>query len=351
MSLKVIDISSHNSVDTAGRADAEGVIVKTTEGTGYVNPRADAQYQLAKSKGKLLGIYHYASGGDPIAEANYFYANSKNYFHEAIPFLDWESGTNAAWGNSNWCRQFVDQIHKLSGVWCGIYVQASAINQVANLVNTCALWVAGYPDNRDSWTVPAFNYNIKPWSTYTIWQFTSSNGALDRNVAIVDKTGWGKIANPTGATVSKPVAPAKPAAYSTAGKTVDQLANDVIAGKVGSGQARINALGKFYTATQAVVNYKLKTGSLSLTNGILATEVKKGVFGVGNTRQQLLGGFYNGVQAVINSGAGATVAKSVNTIAREVIQGKWGNEPQRSQRLRAAGYNPSTVQAEVNRLL
>ena len=104
-------------------------------------------------------------------------------------------------------------------------------------------------------------------------------------------------------------------------------------------------------AKQGFVNYKIKTGSINLTNGILATEVKKGVFGVGNTRQRLLGGFYNGVQAVINSGAGATVAKSVNTIAREVIQGKWGNEPQRSQRLRAAGYNPSTVQAEVNRLL
>lgn len=41
----------------------------------------------------------------------------------------------------------------------------------------------------------------------------------------------------------------------------------------------------------------------------------------------------------------------IHQIALEVIQGKWGNNPERRQRLIAAGYDPDAVQAEVNRIL
>lgn len=40
--------------------------------------------------------------------------------------------------------------------------------------------------------------------------------------------------------------------------------------------------------------------------------------------------------------------KTLEEIAKEVRAGKWGDNPQRSMRLRAAGYNPSMVQAKVN---
>lgn len=40
--------------------------------------------------------------------------------------------------------------------------------------------------------------------------------------------------------------------------------------------------------------------------------------------------------------------KSLEEIAKEVIKGKWGNNPERANRLRAAGYNPAMVQAKVN---
>lgn len=43
--------------------------------------------------------------------------------------------------------------------------------------------------------------------------------------------------------------------------------------------------------------------------------------------------------------------KSTNDIAREVIQGKWGDGSERSRRLNQAGYNAQTIQTEVNRLL
>lgn len=43
--------------------------------------------------------------------------------------------------------------------------------------------------------------------------------------------------------------------------------------------------------------------------------------------------------------------KSVDTIAREVIQGKWGNGADRKDRLTKAGYNYNTVQKRVNEIL
>lgn len=52
-----------------------------------------------------------------------------------------------------------------------------------------------------------------------------------------------------------------------------------------------------------------------------------------------------------SSSATKTTKKSVDTLAREVIQGKWGNGADRKNRLTAAGYNYSAVQKRVNELL
>lgn len=306
MSLKFIDIFSGSGTEIAGRSDVDGVIIKATQGTTYVNPFCNAQYALAKQKGKLLGLYHYAGGGDPVAEANYFIANIKNYVGEAVLALDWESYQNSAWGTIGWGEKFVNRVHDLTGVWPLLYTGVEGIKHNKTLATKCGLWFAGYPDNRDSWTVPTFSYNISPWSTYTLWQFSSSNGKLDRNLAAVDANGWRKVANPSGtATPSKPVV--KPTssspAYNTAGKTLESMVNDVMAGKVGSGATRTKLLGKYATAVQALVNYKMKAVSAASLNNTLAAEVKKGVLGAGDVRKKLLGSYYSGVQAVINKTA------------------------------------------------
>lgn len=43
--------------------------------------------------------------------------------------------------------------------------------------------------------------------------------------------------------------------------------------------------------------------------------------------------------------------KSLEDVAREVINGKWGNNPERKDKLIKAGYVPAEVQAVVNKLL
>lgn len=44
------------------------------------------------------------------------------------------------------------------------------------------------------------------------------------------------------------------------------------------------------------------------------------------------------------------VSKSISVVAKEVLEGKWGNGSDRKARLTGAGYNYEEVQAEVNRL-
>ena len=55
-----------------------------------------------------------------------------------------------------------------------------------------------------------------------------------------------------------------------------------------------------------------------------------------------------GFSAFITTEEGA--GKSVDELAREVLQGKWGNGAERKKRLEAAGYDYAAVQKKVNRL-
>lgn len=191
--LKMIDVYSGSPRSYATQSGVDVIMVKATQGTSYVNPYCDIDYQAAKKKGKLLGFYHYCGGGSPEAEAKYFYKNTKNYVGEAVPAVDWEAGQNSSWGNKNYIRRFVDEFHKLSGVWCLIYVQASSINQVANCAKDCGLWVASYPSmSWYSWKVPNMRVNTSPWATYTVWQFTGDN--MDRNLVNTTRDGWKKLA-------------------------------------------------------------------------------------------------------------------------------------------------------------
>ena len=205
--LRVVDISSHQGNIVAGGLDCDAVICKATEGTGYVNPFCDEHYQSAKAAGKLLGVYHYASGGNPEGEAEFFINNVQGYLHEAILVLDWESGDNAAWGDSSWVARFCAHVVALTGINPMIYVQRSAANQCVGL-GDYGIWLAEYPD-----------YAARGWSDYVepnysgdyaMHQFTSSGsiagygGPLDLSLFFGDENAWKAYAGATGQSVPAP---------------------------------------------------------------------------------------------------------------------------------------------------
>lgn len=141
-------------------------------------------------------------------------------------------------------------------------------------------------------------------------------------------------------------------------KSISQLADEVLAGQHGSGDARRTALGSNYDAVQAEVNRKLGAQAApapapqpSISD--LADAVIRGEFGSGDERRARLGGNFDAVQAEVNRklGSVAPPRPGLTTIAFQVIAGQWGTGPDRVARLTRAGYNAAAVQAEVNRLL
>lgn len=150
-------------------------------------------------------------------------------------------------------------------------------------------------------------------------------------------------------------------------KSNEEIANEVIAGKWGNGDARKTALtnaGYDFSVIQSIVNEKLtgkKAESKPKLKSIdeVAREVIAGQWGNGQDRfNKLAAAGYDGnaVQNRVNEILGvsskpASNKKSNETIANEVIAGKWGNGADRKNKLTAAGYDYNAIQKIVNNKL
>ena len=104
--------------------------------------------------------------------------------------------------------------------------------------------------------------------------------------------------------------------------------------------------------SKKVSKKKTTVKSKSKTISQLADEVLAGKHGNGDARKRSLGSNYAKVQAEINRRFGVKSApkkKSTAVIVNEVIAGKWGNGQDRFNRLKKAGYDPNVIQREVNK--
>ena len=81
---------------------------------------------------------------------------------------------------------------------------------------------------------------------------------------------------------------------STAGKSIDQLVKETLAGKYGNGAVRKASLGNQYEAVMAVINGKTTTNQKTVDQ--LAQEVIAGKHGNGEDRKKSLGSQYDAVQ-------------------------------------------------------
>jgi LysM repeat protein len=204
MALKGIDVASWQSGLNLHNIDYDFVVVKATEGTGYINPCCDMHVQQAIEMGKLFGVYHYANGGDAIAESNYFIQNVQGYLKHGILVLDFEAESNAAWNvNPNgWVKTWCDNVYNQTGVRPLVYIQASALNKVSG-IGDYGLWVAQYAS-----TEPTY-YQDTPWNEgaydCAMRQYAGGNGrvygydgGVDLDKFYGDAEAWMKYANPSG---------------------------------------------------------------------------------------------------------------------------------------------------------
>lgn len=209
-----VDVASYQATDMAvyHKAGASFAIVKLTEGTDYLNPKASKQVDSSRANHLYTHAYHYARFGSSVSrakkEAAYFIkvAKKEDISRKRMLWLDWESGSgNVVTGpkasNTAAILAFMDAIKAAGwrpGLYSGASLMRSAIDTtpVTKKYGAC-LWVASYPTMAAVSTAD-FKY-FPSMDGVAIWQFTSNWKGLgvDGNVALVDL-------NSTSASPAKP---------------------------------------------------------------------------------------------------------------------------------------------------
>ena len=202
--MNLIDISSWQSgIDLKSlfeQNDLDGVIVKATQGTNYINPEFAGWCDWLEKNNKPFGAYHYLDGTDAFAEARHFYNTVKGYIGKCVFVADYEG--DALYRGSYWLKQFLEEFYKLSGVKCMIYCSLSIVRQLTGLTDY-PLWLAQYADSK-----PVYGFKETPWQSgsvapyerYTMHQYTSNGylngytGRLDFDKFNGNKEDWTALA-------------------------------------------------------------------------------------------------------------------------------------------------------------
>lgn len=156
-------------------------LIKVSDGSGYLDPKANHNYYGAKAAGKAVGMYHFAEWTDPVAEANEFIKAVSPLEEGDVLILDVEAITTAdpvAWVNS-----WVSTVHDATGTWPLLYMSLSTLNAYAwgALLNECGLWVA-------DWAVPPSG-TVPTNHVYVMQQYTDS-GSVAGIQGHVDLDAW-----------------------------------------------------------------------------------------------------------------------------------------------------------------
>lgn len=157
-----------------------------------------------------------------------------------------------------------------------------------------SLWIAEYPNYE---VTPTPNWNFFPsMDDIGIFQFTSTYvaGGLDGNIDLTGITdnGYGGQVTPKPST-NLPFE----------GRSLEQLATDVQAGKFGQGAKLKKALGDYYVGVHAIVSEREKKVTVNESHGTLANQVQIGVYGINPDRPRLLGTYTDSVQELVNADA------------------------------------------------
>lgn len=100
---------------------------------------------------------------------------------------------------------------------------------------------------------------------------------------------------------------------------------------------------------ESVSSTSLTTIEGNMSGGVVGRRTIK--IGYGYIRGYAIPKYAKSSSGGNNTGNSSTGGKSVLEVAQEAIAGKWGNGDERKQRITAAGYDYSAVQAKINSLM
>lgn len=300
---KGIDVSYFQGSIDWNKVKASGVdfvIIRTGYGTHTTDHRFEEYVKGATSAGiKIAGVYHFSyalSNADAKNEAEYCLKQVKKVGlpKDTIVFYDFEYDSvsyakkrGVTLGQKDcveFTKTFCDAVRK-EGYKPGVYANVDYYNNYygngKGIPDDAVFWLADWRNNPDKTIINKASFH----------QYSSSGkvdgivGNVDLDYLLIEE--------------NKKV-------------DIEKIADDVIAGKYGNGEARKKALaeaGYDYSAVQKRVNEKLAS-------------------------------------------SGSSKPREVTTeLVQDVIAGKYGNGDDRKKRLADAGYVYSEVQAAVDKAL
>ncbi len=301
---KGIDVSAHQGNINWDAVKASGIdfaIIRISYGQNSVDSKAIRNIEECIRVGMPFGVYTYSYAlniNNAINEANLVIKTLAPY-KDKVKFpviIDMEDADGYKRKHGMPSNDVLVSICKKeclmfeeAGYYAAIYASKSWFDTKLNSsrLNRFDKWIAWW--NKGA----SFDKNI-----YGLWQYTSSgsvngiSGNVDMNEAYKD---YPSIINNNSNSSSN--TPAK--------KSIEQLAQEVLAGDWGNGEDRKNRL------------------------------VAEGYN-------------YDVVQARVNELSGIFSKKSNEEIANEVLAGKWDNGSERKKKLQAAGYDYDAIQTIVN---
>ena len=205
-----------------------------------IDPKFEEYYNQCKSLNIPIGVYVYNycnSEESAIAGAKWVIDRLTNKTLELPVYLDMEDNSLESLGKTkltNICIAFNTEIEK-TGLWAGVYANLNWYNNFLdkNLIKKkYTTWIAHYTSGIDKYK-----------GEYDMWQ-SSSSGRIDGISSNVDTDYlYRDLISQIG-----DISPTNP------NDEILKLANEVISGKYGNGEARKKALGDKYSAVQAKVN-------------------------------------------------------------------------------------------------
>ena len=325
--MRGIDVSSYQGVVDWNKVKAAGVkfaILKVIRRDLNPDKQFENNWNGCKSAGvPIQGVYNYSYAttvekATSDAEKVIQVLNGRKTF----VWLDVEDNCQKNLGETliniiNAYKAKIEATGCSFGVYTGLSFYGSYIKQYSDKVN-CPFWIARYPskanmsvtDNPDASKKPVINHELYGWQYASTGQVPGIVGNVDMNdyyKAIEEKS------------------------------TVAPVQHAHKTGEV------VTVSSYYASSTDGVEKAIIKTQTDLTIGRVLDTDVHNPYR---LDRDGVATGWCN--DGDIRS-TGATPAKKSNEeIAKEVIAGKWGVQPERQKKLEAAGYSYETIRALVN---
>ena len=182
-----IDISAWQNIIDFNEVKSDGikiVYIKSSEGTNYIDPYFERNYQKAKERDLYIGVYHYVRARnveEAIQEADFFYSVIKEKELDCKLAMDFESfGSLSKQQINNIALNFLERLKKITNMEVLVYSNTyTATNIFSKEIAKYPLWVAQYGVSK-----PSSNGN---WDSWVGFQYTSTGnvkgiaGNVDRD--------------------------------------------------------------------------------------------------------------------------------------------------------------------------